>query len=80
MMTDPRLGRLRLLVSSREYLDIEEALKPCALSVSMSNEEVQKDILVFVSATLRCHPKFQAWPPSLYTETEAALVKGAKGM
>ncbi|KAK1757126.1 hypothetical protein QBC47DRAFT_412452 [Echria macrotheca] len=80
LMTESRFTNLRLLISSREHLDIEEALKPHAVSVSMSNEAVQEDIRIFVSATLRSSPKFQSWPPSLYKETAIALAKGAKGM
>jgi len=80
LMTEPRFANLRLLISSREYLDIEQALKPYAVSVSMSNEAVQEDIRLVVSVTLRFNPKFQSWPVSLYRETEIALAKGAKGM
>ncbi|KAK0722057.1 hypothetical protein B0T26DRAFT_701172 [Lasiosphaeria miniovina] len=80
LITQPRFAKLRLLISSRQYLDIENALQPHSVSVSMSNEAVQEDIRIFVSATLRSNPKFQSWPVSLYTETEAALAKEAKGM
>ncbi|OIW34172.1 hypothetical protein CONLIGDRAFT_667349 [Coniochaeta ligniaria NRRL 30616] len=80
IMTQPRFAKLRFLISSRQYLDIEEALKPHAVSVSMSNEAVQEDIRIFVNAALRSNPKFQSWPVSLYNDIEVALAKGAKGM
>jgi len=80
LMTDSRFAKLRLLISSREYLDIEEALKPHTVAVSMSNEVVEGDIRIFVGAALRSNPKFQSWPPLLYREVEVALAKGARGM
>ena len=80
LMTDPRFVKLRLLVSSREYLDIELALKPHAVAVSMTNEAVRDDIQTFVGASLRSNPKFRSWPPSLYQEVEVALADGARGM
>ncbi|PMD59680.1 uncharacterized protein K444DRAFT_529781, partial [Hyaloscypha bicolor E] len=75
-----KLGNIQLLATSRKELDIESALSPIATGLSLSNPYVDKDITTYVKGRLREDPKFGRWPESLKSETEAALVKGAKGM
>jgi hypothetical protein len=75
-----KLGNIQLLATSRKELDIESALSPIATGLSLSNPYVDKDITTYVKGRLREDPKFGRWPESLKSETEAALIKGAKGM
>lgn len=80
LMTEQRFDKLRLLVTSRQYLDIEQCIKPCAVSLPMSNSLVEEDLRIYVTSKLRTNPKFRAWSASLIKKVEDALVKGAKGM
>lgn len=80
IMTESRFDKIRLLMTSRQYLDIEESLKPYATAISMANHLVQEDIRIYVASQLRSNPRFRAWPSSLSEEVEVALAKGAKGM
>ena len=80
LMTEPRFAKIRLLITSRQYLEIEQGLKPHTIAVSMSNKDVQGDIRIYVGSKLHDTPKFRAWPPSLCQEVEVALSEGAKGM
>lgn len=80
LMTDARFERVRLLLTSRQYLDIEQWIKPCAVSLPMSNDRVEENLRIYVDSKLQHEPKFHLWPKSLKKEVEDALVKGAKGM
>jgi len=80
LMTESRFEKLRLLLTSRQYLDIEQCIKPCAVSLPMSNHLVAEDLRIYVGSKLQTNPKFRAWAASLLAEVEDALVTGAKGM
>lgn len=74
------LTSIQLLATSRKELDIERTLLPVVEELSLSNLYVDEDIRTYVKSRLREDPKFSKWPASLRSETESALVKGAKGM
>jgi len=80
MIANPVLGHIHLLATSRKEIDIERALLPLFVGLSLSNPYVDEDIRTYVKGHLLEDSKFFRWPESLKTETEAALVKGAKGM
>lgn len=80
IMTEARFNKVRLLMTSRQYLDIEQSIKPHAVSFPMLNEYVEKDLRIYITSQLQSHPKFRAWPTALIEEVNIALVKGAKGM
>jgi NACHT domain len=80
LVTDQRFSKIRVLATSREYIDIETTFSPISISVSMSNDLVTEDIGVYVSSTLRSNPKFVNWQQDLLLEVEETLSKGAKGM
>ncbi|CAO2649625.1 Nn.00g070100.m01.CDS01 [Neocucurbitaria sp. VM-36] len=80
LATDARFSKIRLLVTSREYIDIEQKLEPISRSISMSNALVEDDIRKHVHSILHSKPKFQRWPADLQVEVEEAVVKGSKGM
>lgn len=80
LATDQRFQKVRLLVTSREYIDIETVLSPISTSMSMTCELVEADIRVYVHQELRSNAKFKRWSENLLLEIEDALAKGAKGM
>lgn len=80
IMTREDLNRISILATSRKEMDIERVLVPIATELSLSNMYVDEDIRTYVKSRLREDPKFSRWPDSLRNDTEAALVKGAKGM
>lgn len=80
LASDARFSKIRCLVTSRKYIDIEQALEPISRSVPMSNALVEDDIRMHVRSILRSKPKFQLWPADLLIEVEKAVVDGSKGM
>jgi hypothetical protein len=80
ILCDTRFNKIRLLVTSREYADIEREMLSIATPLSMSNTFVKEDIRKVVAATLRSNSIFQQWPESFRVEVEEALSSGANGM
>ena len=80
LATDERYQKIRLLVTSRQYLDIETMFAPLAVTSPMENKLVVEDIKVYVHSTLRSCMEFGDWPQDLLAEVADALVAGAKGM
>ncbi|KAH6880034.1 hypothetical protein B0T10DRAFT_519626 [Thelonectria olida] len=78
--TDPRFSKIQLLVTSREYLDIERVFEEISKPVSMSNSFIELDILLYVRSSLRNNPKFKRWNSQLRGEVETILSTRAKGM
>ena len=79
-LREPSFGNLRVLVMSREEADIRRALKPYAELVSLSNQDVDEDIVYFIRRQLERHPRLQLYPPDLKREIERVLSDGADGM
>ena len=80
ILGDARFIKIRLLITSREYADIEREMLSIARPLSMSNSFVQEDIRRVIAANLRSDSVFQQWPKAFRTEVEGALSSGAKGM
>ncbi|KAF4451265.1 Vegetative incompatibility protein HET-E-1 [Fusarium austroafricanum] len=82
LSTDSRFSKIRLLATSREYLDIERTMHPISTSVSMSNSFVEQDIRIHVSKFLdrSSDIPFKYWDQTLKTEVTTALAEGAQGM
>ncbi|KAF5575513.1 uncharacterized protein FSUBG_13903 [Fusarium subglutinans] len=80
LVTDLRFSNLQLLVTSREYIDIERVMEKVSVSVPMANELVEQDIRLHVQSVLRSNPKFRRWPDDLLIEVEDAVSTKAKGM
>ncbi|KAH9228308.1 hypothetical protein K456DRAFT_1901412 [Colletotrichum gloeosporioides 23] len=78
--TDPRFDKIRLLVTSREYLDIEKAMEDMSTSIPMRNTYLEADIRHYTWSRLVRESKFKDWSQELREETLEALTKGAKGM
>lgn len=80
LATDNRFTKIRLLATSRQYIDIENVFSDISASVSMTNSLVMQDIRLYVRSELRSRRGFRNWPEDLLLETENELSKGAKGM
>ncbi|KAI1055459.1 hypothetical protein LB506_011521 [Fusarium annulatum] len=80
IVNDRRFSNLQILVTSREYIDIERVMEKVSVSVPMSNELVKQDIRLYVHSILRSNPKFRRWPDDLLIEVEDAVSRKAKGM
>ncbi|KAM0081218.1 hypothetical protein ACKRZS_006626 [Fusarium odoratissimum] len=80
LVSDRRLSNLQILVTSREYTDIERVMEKVSVSVPMSNKLVEQDIRLHVQSILRSNTKFQYWPDDLLIEVEDAVSTQAMGM
>ncbi|RBQ98250.1 hypothetical protein FVER53590_13571 [Fusarium verticillioides] len=80
LVTDQRLCNVQILVTSREYIDIERVMENISVSVPMANELVEQDIRLHVQSILRSNRKFRCWPNDLLVEAENAISTKAKGM
>jgi hypothetical protein len=79
LSTDQRFQKIRLLVTSREYFDIETTFSPISESVSMLNPLLHADIKAYIQSKLN-GSNFRHWPQDLINDTIEALANGAKGM
>ncbi|KAF1850095.1 uncharacterized protein K460DRAFT_300801, partial [Cucurbitaria berberidis CBS 394.84] len=80
LSTDARFSSIGLLVTSREYIDIEQVLEGCSIPITMSNPFVEEDIGTLVHSTVQSDPRYQRWPDDLRRELQATIPKKAKGM
>jgi hypothetical protein len=58
LVTDVRFSKIRCLVTSRKYIDIEQSLEPISRSIPMSNALVEDDIRRLVHSVLHSRPNF----------------------
>lgn len=77
---DARFSNLGLLVTSRQYIDIEQVMESCSIPITMFNPFVEEDIRTLVRATVQSDAKYQRWPEDLRLEMEDSIPKKAKGM
>jgi hypothetical protein len=80
LVTDYRFGKIQLLATSRDYIDIRRTMSGISQTLSLSNPLVESDIKHYISAKIMSNTKFRRWPNSLRTEVEVKLSIGAKGM
>ncbi|KAF4816316.1 hypothetical protein CGCSCA5_v006619 [Colletotrichum siamense] len=80
LVTDNRFSKIQLLVTSREYLDIENFLMDISTPVSMKNPALDEDIRLYSEIRLGKNHKIAKWPEHLKDEALKALIDGAKGM
>lgn len=80
LATDPRFSNVRMLASSREYIDIENVIEPFSVSVSMGNPQVQDDIRKCVLSLMKNNPNFDRCSATLIEEIGEAVSNGAEGM
>jgi hypothetical protein len=80
LAVDRRFEKLRVLATSREYLDIENVMMDIATPISMRNSFVDDDIALYLTSTLKSHPKLKRWPAELQREVINAVCAEANGM
>ncbi|KAM5521489.1 hypothetical protein FOXYSP1_15380 [Fusarium oxysporum f. sp. phaseoli] len=80
LVINQRFSNLQILVTSREYIDIERVMEKVSVSVPMSNELVKQDIRLHVQSILRSNPKFRCWSDDLLIEVEESVSTKAEGM
>ena len=80
LATDVRFANLRCLVTSRDYIDIEETLRPISAVLPMSNPFAAEDIRKHVQSVLHSNARFLRFPADLCQEIEDTLVGESKGM
>ena len=80
LATGARFQKLHVIVSSRDYVDIEKAMTGIFIPISMDNHLVEADIRTYVQSKTRSDTKFQHWPPDLLATVEDILPKKATGM
>jgi hypothetical protein len=80
LSTDIRFSSLGLVVTSRQYVDIEQVLESCSISITMSNPFVEEDIRALVHSTVRSDARYQPWPEDLKCELQDTIPQRAKGM
>jgi hypothetical protein len=80
LMTDVRFCKIQLLATSREYVDIKQAMLTISQPISMAHPSVEADIATSVKRTMQSTPRFKAWPPDVWEEVIAVLSHDANGM
>ncbi|KAK1633946.1 hypothetical protein BDP81DRAFT_63663 [Colletotrichum phormii] len=80
LATDFRFSKIQLLVTSREYLDIDKVMRDISTEVSMRNEYLDADIRLYIETRLATNDKLKDWTEDLRKEALEALCDGAKGM
>ena len=80
LVTDRRFKGLQLVISSREYVDIERTMSSLSVSIPMNNPFVEQDIRYHVHSNLKSNPRFGNWPRDLLCEVEESITTGAGGM
>lgn len=78
--TEARFEKIKLLTTSREYVDIERSMKEHSVAGSMANQFVEEDIRIYVRSAFKSNPRLKRWPDDILDEVEIALTKGASGM
>ncbi len=78
--TSPAFAQIRMISSSRNYVNIEKGMLDIAMPISMNNPFVEQDIRHYVHSTLQINPRFARWPRDLLQEVEESVTAGAGGM
>ena len=80
LSTDARFSALSLLVTSRQYIDIEQVLEAYSIPITMSNPFVEEDIRTLVLSAVKSDAKYQQWPEHLRCEMQDSIPNRANGM
>lgn len=79
MSLDSRFQKVRILATSRQYLDIERVFSGVSVAISMANPYVNDDIESYVRARLASSYRLSRWGNWL-PDIERELISKAKGM
>jgi hypothetical protein len=80
LAADARFENVRLLATSREYIDIEDVMSDVSTPISMRNPLLDDDITLYVESRLKSHARLRRWPPEIQQEVVQALSTEANGM
>ncbi|KAF3803100.1 hypothetical protein GCG54_00011766 [Colletotrichum gloeosporioides] len=80
LATDVRFNKIRLLLTSREYFDIEVVMAEFSTPISMKNKFLDADIRLYTESRLMAEKRVKSWSAELQQETIDALSNGAQGM
>ena len=82
LATDPRFSKIRLLTTSRDYVDIERSLESFTINLPLNNDLVEDDIRRYVRAAIAKDHKFNIgrWPQSTLDMVVNLVPAKAKGM
>ena len=80
LRSEHQFQKIRLLATSREYSEIEQAFDNISRPISMDNPLLREDIRLFIRSSLASRKNFCQWPRKLRDDVENALTNGAKGM
>ena len=80
LATNSRFENVRLLLTSREYVDIEDAMSNISTSISMRNDFLDQDIALYVRSQLSTHRKLKRWPDQIREAVFEGLSMKANGM
>jgi hypothetical protein len=80
LVTDIRFHKIHILASSREYIEIEEAMETISVAISMSNTFVEEDIRCHVRSLIASNQRFRRWASDMLDELVDAVATGADGM
>jgi hypothetical protein len=75
-----RFSKLRLLATSREYLEIENTMERISRPISMSNPVVTEDIRRWVKSKTAQDKVMKTWEPTLLKKVWELLPDRAQGM
>ncbi|KAL9611836.1 MAG: hypothetical protein Q9167_003529 [Letrouitia subvulpina] len=78
--TDRNFKKLQLIISSRDYINIEKVMLSFSVSIPMNNFFVEQDIKHHVRSNLQSNSQFDRWPRDLLHEVEESITKGAGGI
>jgi hypothetical protein len=80
LAADARFENLRVLATSREYIDIEEVMLDISTPVSMRDPLLDEDIALYIRSKLESHPKLKRWPKEFREQVSETLSTKANGM
>ncbi|KAK4449143.1 hypothetical protein QBC34DRAFT_285569, partial [Podospora aff. communis PSN243] len=80
LITDSRFSKIRLLATSRQYADIQQAMVGMSLPVSMAHPSVERDIALAVRKMIESNPRFKGWPLNFREEVIGILSRQSEGM
>jgi hypothetical protein len=80
LSTDARFSALGLVVTTRQYINIEQVLEVCSIPITMSNPFIEEDIRTLVLSTVKSDERYQRWPEDLRCEMQDSIPNRANGI
>ncbi|KAF2655868.1 hypothetical protein K491DRAFT_598030 [Lophiostoma macrostomum CBS 122681] len=80
LLTELRFAKIQLLVSSREYSDIERAMRAISTAISMANPYAEEDIRCHVRSLMQRNARFENWSQDMLEEVTSTISTQARGM